>query len=157
MFGVLRSLARAAPPAWRSVPYVLRNCTPTTSALSIISLSRSFHATPSASVTMNQAMRRKKPVGKKNRERIPRSALLEGNPFHKGVVSSVTWMKPKKPNSAKRKVAKIKLVTGKAITASIRGEGHNLQEHSVVLVRGGRAQDLPGVKYVARLVPYICH
>lgn len=63
----------------------------------------------------------------------------------------MTWMKPKKPNSAKRKVAKIKLVTGKGITASIRGEGHNLQEHSVVLVRGGRAQDLPGVKYVKAL------
>ena len=55
-------------------------------------------------------------------------------------------MTPKKPNSAKRKVARVKLSTGKTIKAYIQGEGHNLQEHSVVLVRGGRAQDLPGVK-----------
>ncbi|KAJ3484244.1 hypothetical protein NLI96_g5776 [Meripilus lineatus] len=56
-------------------------------------------------------------------------------------------MKPKKPNSAKRKVARVKLTTGKNLHAYIAGEGHNLQEHSVVLVRGGRAQDLPGVRY----------
>jgi len=56
-------------------------------------------------------------------------------------------MKPKKPNSAKRKVARVKLSSGKQTMAYIQGEGHNLQEHSVVLVRGGRAQDLPGVKY----------
>jgi len=56
-------------------------------------------------------------------------------------------MKPKKPNSAQRKVARVKLTTGKAVTAYIQGEGHNLQEHSVVMVRGGRAQDLPGVRY----------
>jgi ribosomal protein S12 len=61
-------------------------------------------------------------------------------------------MKPKKPNSAKRKVARIKLTSGKQTMAYIQGEGHNLQEHSVVLVRGGRAQDLPGVKYVPGLL-----
>ncbi|EIN12388.1 mitochondrial 30S ribosomal protein S12 [Punctularia strigosozonata HHB-11173 SS5] len=147
MFGALRSLARTAAPTWQPSIRPLRIQPRQPSALPLSLLARSFHATPSASVTMNQAMRRKKPIGKKNRKRNPRSPLLEGNPFHKGVVSAVTWMKPKKPNSAKRKVAKIKLVTGKGITASIRGEGHNLQEHSVVLVRGGRAQDLPGVKY----------
>ena len=58
-------------------------------------------------------------------------------------------MKPKKPNSAKRKVARVKLSSGKQTMAYIQGEGHNLQEHSVVLVRGGRAQDLPGVKCVS--------
>jgi hypothetical protein len=61
-------------------------------------------------------------------------------------------MKPKKPNSAKRKVARIKLTSGKQTMAYIQGEGHNLQEHSVVLVRGGRAQDLLGVKYVPGLL-----
>ena len=66
----------------------------------------------------------------------------------KGVVSSVFIMKPKKPNSAKRKVARVKLTTGKFVHAYISGEGHNLQEHSVVMVRGGRTQDLPGVRYV---------
>jgi len=72
--------------------------------------------------------------------------LLENGPQRKGVVSQVFIMKPKKPNSAKRKVARIKLTSGKQTMAYIQGEGHNLQEHSVVLVRGGRAQDLPGVK-----------
>ena len=66
----------------------------------------------------------------------------------KGVVSQIFVMKPKKPNSAKRKVARVKLTSGKTLHAYISGEGHNLQEHSVVLVRGGRAQDLPGVRYV---------
>ena len=81
--------------------------------------------------------------------------LLAGHPFRKGVVTMVTIMKPKKPNSAKRRVARIKLVTGKTIIASIRGEGHNLQEHNVVLVRGGRAQDLPGVKCVCAYQPLL--
>ena len=58
-------------------------------------------------------------------------------------------MTPKKPNSAKRKVARVKLTNGNTVMAYIQGEGHNLQEHSVVLVRGGRTQDLPGVRYVA--------
>lgn len=77
---------------------------------------------------------------------MPTSPLLHTRPQVKGVVSSVFIAKPKKPNSAKRKVARVKLSNGEVVQAYIPGEGHNLQEHSVVLVRGGRAQDLPGVR-----------
>ena len=76
-----------------------------------------------------------------------KSSALKGNPQAKGVCTRVFTTKPKKPNSALRKVARVKLSTGIEITAYIPGEGHNLQEHSVVLVRGGRVPDLPGVKY----------
>ena len=86
-------------------------------------------------------MRRKKP---QNIEKS-KSPLLKNSPQRKGVCSQVFTVEPKKPNSAKRKVARVKLSTGKSLIAYIQGEGHNLQEHSVVLVRGGRAQDLPGV------------
>ncbi|TRM63953.1 hypothetical protein BD626DRAFT_547722 [Schizophyllum amplum] len=88
-------------------------------------------------------MRRKRP---RNSVRN-KSRLLEGAPQRKGVITQIVIGKPKKPNSAKRKVARIKLSTGKPLQAYIPGEGHNLQEHSVVLVRGGAAQDLPGVRY----------
>ena len=84
----------------------------------------------------------------KKNKKPPTSPLLHSNPFKKGVVSNVFIAKPKKPNSAKRKVARVKLSNGNAIHAYIPGEGHNLQEHSVVMVRGGRAQDLPGVRSV---------
>lgn len=77
-----------------------------------------------------------------------KSPLLENCPQRKGVVTQLIIAKPKKPNSAKRKVARVKLTTGKSVMAYIQGEGHNLQEHSVVLVRGGRTKDLPGVGYV---------
>ena len=76
-----------------------------------------------------------------------KSAALKGNPQARGVCTRVFTQTPKKPNSALRKVARVKLSTGVEITAYIGGEGHNLQEHSVVLVRGGRVKDLPGVKY----------
>lgn len=72
---------------------------------------------------------------------------LQGNPQLKGVVLRVFTRKPKKPNSALRKLAKVRLSNGYEIDAYIMGEGHNLQEHGVVLVRGGRVPDLPGVKY----------
>lgn len=68
-------------------------------------------------------------------------------PFKRGVCIKVTTMTPKKPNSALRKVARVRLTNGMEVTAYIPGEGHNLQEHSVVLVRGGRVKDLPGVQY----------
>ncbi|PFH53945.1 hypothetical protein AMATHDRAFT_72967 [Amanita thiersii Skay4041] len=92
---------------------------------------------------MNQAMRRKKP------QKIvkPKSPLLGGSPQRKGVCIQIFTATPKKPNSAKRKVARVKLSNGNTVMAYIQGEGHNLQEHSVVLVRGGRTQDLPGVGY----------
>jgi len=72
---------------------------------------------------------------------------IEGCPQRRGVCLSVKTMTPKKPNSALRKVARVRLSNGKEVTAYIGGEGHNLQEHSIVLVRGGRVPDLPGVRY----------
>ena len=69
------------------------------------------------------------------------------SPFKRGVCVNVKTITPKKPNSALRKVARIRLTNGMEVTAYIPGEGHNLQEHSVVMVRGGRAKDLPGVRY----------
>lgn len=111
----------------------------------IIQHMRLFHPSSPSAMTLNQAMRRKK---RKDRKKV-KSPLLNKAPQRKGVCTQVFVMSPKKPNSAKRKVARVKLSTGKTLMAYIMGEGHNLQEHSVVLVRGGRAQDLPGVGCVA--------
>ena len=83
--------------------------------------------------------RRRKPMGK--------APALNNCPQRKGVCTRVFTRSPKKPNSAQRKVAKVRLAGGLEITAYISGEGHNLQEHGVVLVRGGRVKDLPGVRY----------
>ena len=77
----------------------------------------------------------------------PKSPLLESCPHKRGVCLQVKTQTPKKPNSALRKIARVRLSSGKEITAYIPGEGHNLQEHSIVLVRGGRVRDLPGVRY----------
>jgi small subunit ribosomal protein S12 len=76
-----------------------------------------------------------------------KSPALKGNPFRRGVCTRVYTTTPKKPNSALRKVAKVRLVNGFEVIAYIPGEGHNLQEHSIVLIRGGRVKDLPGVRY----------
>lgn len=76
-----------------------------------------------------------------------KSPALEGCPQKRGVCIQVRTMTPKKPNSALRKIARIRLTNGQEITAYIPGEGHNLQEHSIALVRGGRVKDLPGVRY----------
>lgn len=73
--------------------------------------------------------------------------LSHGSPFKRGVCLKVTTMTPKKPNSALRKIARVRLTNGHEVKAYIMGEGHNLQEHSIVLVRGGRVKDLPGVRY----------
>lgn len=72
---------------------------------------------------------------------------IEGRPFMRGVCVKVTTMTPKKPNSALRKIARVRLTSGQEVTAYIPGIGHNLQEHSVVMIRGGRVKDLPGVRY----------
>ncbi|MEO0275481.1 MAG: 30S ribosomal protein S12 [candidate division WOR-3 bacterium] len=93
--------------------------------------------------TINQLVRK----GRKLKKKKSRSPALEGCPQKRGVCIRVYTTTPKKPNSALRKVAKVRLSNGKEIIAYIPGEGHNLQEHSVVLVRGGRVKDLPGVKY----------
>ena len=93
--------------------------------------------------TINQLIRnpRQKP---KSRNKVP---ALEACPQKRGVCTRVYTTTPKKPNSALRKVAKVRLTNGKEVMAYIGGEGHNLQEHSIVLVRGGRVKDLPGVRY----------
>ena len=76
-----------------------------------------------------------------------RTDLRRGAPFKRGVCTRVTTMTPKKPNSALRKVARVRLSNGTEVNAYIPGEGHNLQEHSIVMIRGGRVKDLPGVRY----------
>ncbi|MFA6493038.1 MAG: 30S ribosomal protein S12 [Patescibacteria group bacterium] len=73
--------------------------------------------------------------------------FVKGRPFLRGVCVKVTTVTPKKPNSALRKIARVRLTSGQEVTSYIPGEGHNLQEHSVVLIRGGRVKDLPGVRY----------
>lgn len=93
--------------------------------------------------TINQLCR----LGRTHAKAKSKSPALRGKPQVRGVCTRVFTQTPKKPNSALRKVARVKLSTGIEVTAYIPGEGHNLQEHSVVLVRGGRVPDLPGVKY----------
>ena len=78
---------------------------------------------------------------------IVRSRAMDGKPFMKGVVLKTLIKKPKKPNSANRKCVRVRLSSGREVTAYIPGEGHSLQEHHIVLVRGGKMQDLPGVKH----------
>jgi small subunit ribosomal protein S12 len=93
--------------------------------------------------TINQLVRKPR-----KRKRVKSNTpLLEGCPQKRGVCLQVKTVTPKKPNSALRKVARVRLSNGKEVTAYIPGEGHNLQEHSIVLVRGGRVRDLPGVRY----------
>ncbi len=76
-----------------------------------------------------------------------RTEYRRGSPFKRGVCTKVTTMTPKKPNSAIRKIARVRLSNQMEVTAYIPGEGHNLQEHSIVMLRGGRVKDLPGVRY----------
>lgn len=93
--------------------------------------------------TVNQLIRkpRKRPI---SRNKVP---ALQASPQKRGVCTRVYTTTPKKPNSALRKVARVRLTNGFEVTSYIPGEGHNLQEHSVVLIRGGRVKDLPGVRY----------
>ncbi|RJR10322.1 30S ribosomal protein S12 [Candidatus Parcubacteria bacterium] len=91
-------------------------------------------STPALHTVLNSLRRRKREVP-------------EGSPFKRGVCVKVTTSTPKKPNSALRKIARVRLSNGMEVTAYIPGEGHNLQEHSIVLIRGGRVKDLPGVRY----------
>ncbi len=93
--------------------------------------------------TISQLVRKgRKKVHKKNK-----SPALQGSPQKRGVCTRVYTTTPKKPNSALRKVARVRLTNGYEVTSYIPGEGHNLQEHSIVLIRGGRVKDLPGVRY----------
>ena len=93
--------------------------------------------------TINQLIRHPRRIVRAKSKRPD----LDGNPQKRGVCIQVMTRTPKKPNSALRKVAKVRLSNGKEVIAYIPGEGHNLQEHSIVLVRGGRVRDLPGVRY----------
>jgi small subunit ribosomal protein S12 len=93
--------------------------------------------------TISQLVRK----GRRKTKYKSKSPVLESCPQKRGVCLQVKTMTPKKPNSALRKIARVRLSNGKEITAYIPGEGHNLQEHSIVLVRGGRVKDLPGVRY----------
>jgi small subunit ribosomal protein S12 len=93
--------------------------------------------------TINQLIRR----GRKKKKVKKRVPALKGSPLRRGVCIRVYTTTPKKPNSALRKVARVRLTSGAEVSAYIPGIGHNLQEHSVVLVRGGRVKDLPGVRY----------
>jgi len=86
-------------------------------------------------------------LGRVSKKKKSKSPALKGCPQRRGVCTQVRTMTPKKPNSALRKIARVRLTTGIEVTAYIPGEGHNLQEHSIVLVRGGRVKDLPGVRY----------
>jgi small subunit ribosomal protein S12 len=93
--------------------------------------------------TISQLIR----IARKSKNKKSKSPALKGCPQRRGVCLQVRTMTPKKPNSALRKIARVRLTTGIEVTAYIPGEGHNLQEHSIVLVRGGRVKDLPGVRY----------
>ncbi|HBQ04381.1 MAG: 30S ribosomal protein S12 [marine actinobacterium MedAcidi-G3] len=93
--------------------------------------------------TIQQLVRK----GRKSKPAKAKTPALKGSPQRRGVCTRVYTHTPKKPNSALRKVARVRLTSGIEVTAYIPGEGHNLQEHSIVLVRGGRVKDLPGVRY----------
>ncbi len=93
--------------------------------------------------TINQLIRK----GRKKIKKKTKAPALQGCPQKRGVCTRVMTVTPKKPNSALRKVARVRLTNGIEVTAYIPGIGHNLQEHSVVLIRGGRVKDLPGVRY----------
>ena len=93
--------------------------------------------------TINQLVRK----GRRDLQKKNTSPALQNNPQKRGVCTRVYTTTPKKPNSALRKVARVRLTNGYEVTSYIGGEGHNLQEHSIVLIRGGRVKDLPGVRY----------
>ncbi len=93
--------------------------------------------------TLNQLVR----MGRAKSKSKTKSPALKGSPQKRGVCVKVATMTPKKPNSALRKIARVRLTNGMEVTCYIPGVGHNLQEHSIVLIRGGRVKDLPGVRY----------
>ena len=93
--------------------------------------------------TIQQLVRK----GRKSQTEKTKTPALKGSPQRRGVCTRVATKTPKKPNSALRKVARVRLTSGVEVSAYIPGEGHNLQEHSIVLVRGGRVKDLPGYRY----------
>lgn len=118
---------------------ILRNEFQREPAVTLFKINQHFFIMP----TINQLVRK----GRKSRRTKSKSPALDNCPQKRGVCLQVYTRTPKKPNSALRKVAKVRLTNGQEVIAYIGGEGHNLQEHSIVLVRGGRVKDLPGVRY----------
>ncbi|EAU31896.1 30S ribosomal protein S12 [Aspergillus terreus NIH2624] len=142
------ALSRAAvavpkpTPTPRRFQPVLR--TPTAITGATTAAIRQFSTSPFRQATYNQVRRGCRVAQRARRSRSP---ALVGRPEMKGVCLKTGITKPKKPNSGERKTARVRLSSGKIVTAYIPGEGHNVQQHSVVMVRGGRAPDCPGVKY----------
>ncbi|KAJ3335973.1 hypothetical protein HDU93_003926 [Gonapodya sp. JEL0774] len=132
--------ARAPSLVSRSLSHLHSSLTHTHPSLPF---SRPFHSSTPTSATLNQVIR----GIRKPKTKLSKSPALNACPNRKGVCVKVFTMTPKKPNSAQRKVARVRLTTGKTVNAYIPGEGHTLQEHSVVLIKGGRIRDLIGVKY----------
>ncbi|KAL5356002.1 hypothetical protein BJX96DRAFT_142201 [Aspergillus floccosus] len=129
-------------PTLRRFQPVLR--TPTAITGATTAAIRQFSTSPFRQATYNQVRRGCRVAQRARRSRSP---ALVGRPEMKGVCLKTGITKPKKPNSGERKTARVRLSSGKIVTAYIPGEGHNVQQHSVVMVRGGRAPDCPGVKY----------
>ncbi|SCU77777.1 LANO_0A01244g1_1 [Lachancea nothofagi CBS 11611] len=126
------------------VPATIPKLSLTRSISPVFATSRAFSTCQPKWATLNQIKRGVEPP-KRKKDTV--SPDLYQCPLRKGVVLRVMVLKPKKPNSAQRKACRVRLTNGKVISAYIPGEGHNAQEHSIVYVRGGRCQDLPGVKY----------
>ncbi|KAI4624382.1 uncharacterized protein J4E88_005357 [Alternaria novae-zelandiae] len=145
---LFRRLAR--PSILSAVAFApARSTRPSIAASAFQNSTPAFAARPTPSsrahkCTLIQVLRQGRIARKARKLRSPQ---LKDRPELKGVCLKVGTTKPKKPNSGERKIARVRLSTGKVITAYIPGEGHNVQQHSVVMVRGGRAQDCPGVKY----------
>ncbi|KAG5292143.1 ribosomal protein S12 [Histoplasma ohiense] len=139
-FSLLCRTPHTTPPLRRKLTSVQYIYPPS----SLSSPSRKFSSTPYQNATLNQVRRG---CRKGKRARKTTSPALVGRPQMKGVCLKTGITKPKKPNSGERKTARIRLTNGAVVTGYIPGEGHNIQQHSVVLIRGGRAQDCPGVRY----------
>lgn len=120
--------------------------TPLPPSTTSTSASSAFSTSTPRSATLNQVLRGAR-KGKRARHAVSPALANAHNPAQKGVCLRVGVVRPKKPNSGERKTARVKLSSGAVVTAYVPGEGHNIQQHSVVLVRGGRAQDCPGVRY----------
>ena len=143
MPGAARAQTRVNEVSW-----VRYNCSSASRALARLA-SYAIPSLPSSSIprspvpTIQQLVRK----GRESKIEKSKTPALKGAPQRRGVCTRVYTNTPKKPNSALRKVARVRLSSGVEVTAYIPGEGHNLQEHSIVLVRGGRVKDLPGVRY----------
>ena len=132
-----------APTSRRHFELLARKFLPSFFGLVAFSSFLQFSLSTTRMPTINQLVRK----GRRKVRIKSKSPALDGNPFRRGVCVQVMTRTPKKPNSAIRKVAKVRLTNGTEVISYIPDEGHNLQEHSIVLIRGGRVKDLPGVRY----------